>query len=276
MPIYDVWSALFYFLWYQPKQINVAYRIINSVRNGAPLVGNRRLHVIDLGCGALAMKFGVALALADTISRGKPAARVRIDSADVCAPMIQLGDDAWDTFVDRIAQDPAMGSLREACQLIDGASIVADAIDDFAQLVPRQDGAEVWLSALHTVYDENIRGVQEALAYLVDHFHPDLGIITSIDLKEDLVQSAIDLKEDLVQSAGTSFLNRGYDAIQQDLQGLAVGLHGALPITTEYRREFVGTYNGARENLWETTVALLQGAVDCEPQPVHCLVYTAR
>ena len=63
MPNYDnKWVALFYH-WYQPSQINLAYSMIKSMINSTGIL-NEKLHIVDFGCGSLAMQFGVALAVA--------------------------------------------------------------------------------------------------------------------------------------------------------------------------------------------------------------------
>ena len=263
MPIYDDWSALFYLLWYQPKQINVAYRAINGKRRGKRLINASILHLIDFGCGALAMQFGIALSIADAIDRGDPVPTVRVDSIDECDAMINLGRNVWQTFMDSLAENPRMATLTQACGLIDWHTNNAETTEEFVRAIPRQIGAEVWLSALHTVYDENIKDVRDSLAEIVRHHGPDFGFITSIRRKEELVHQD-----------WQPFQDHGYRMIRLDPRDLFEGIEGELPETTEYRRSFERRYNQRDQRLWETTIALLNGVVDCQPQPAHYLVCT--
>ena len=83
----DKWVALFYLTWYQPSHINLAYSIIKE--SGEPL--NDRLHIVDFGCGALAMQFGVALSMSEAIEEGQSFSKLRIDSIDTSKPMIDIG-----------------------------------------------------------------------------------------------------------------------------------------------------------------------------------------
>ena len=91
-PDYDGWHALLYALWYQPSQINLAYTLARKVpKEKSPLrTGNGR-QVIDFGCGALAMQFGLALAAADSLEELKVQPRVAIISEDSSTPMRDMG-----------------------------------------------------------------------------------------------------------------------------------------------------------------------------------------
>jgi hypothetical protein len=72
----DKMVALLYVVRYQLSHINLAYSIIKAMEEQAGtgnsmLVDNGKLHVVDFGCGALAMQFGVALAVADALEQGQ-------------------------------------------------------------------------------------------------------------------------------------------------------------------------------------------------------------
>ena len=57
-PNYDnPWVALFHFLWYQPKQINIAYRAARKLLS-LLLPIQENIYILDFGCGSLAMQFG--------------------------------------------------------------------------------------------------------------------------------------------------------------------------------------------------------------------------
>lgn len=64
---YNKWGASFYISWHQPGRINLAYSMIaDMVGDKSDVLTNAgKLHVVDFGCGALAMQFGIDLNAAD-------------------------------------------------------------------------------------------------------------------------------------------------------------------------------------------------------------------
>lgn len=99
----DPWIALFYITWYQPKQIHLAHSLIEeqkTIRNTNSLLidNSQSLHVIDFGCGALAMKFAVAWAVAEALENGEQFSSVKVDSYDVNTPMLRIGISLWNEF----------------------------------------------------------------------------------------------------------------------------------------------------------------------------------
>jgi hypothetical protein len=106
MPAYDdAMVALFYAIQYQLSHINLVYSMICDTVQRRNLRGNHlltdmgALHVVDYGCGALTMRFGVIFAVADALQRGETIREVRIDSLDPNVPIVQLGVDVWNAFV---------------------------------------------------------------------------------------------------------------------------------------------------------------------------------
>ena len=93
MPNYDSWDALFYSLWYQPAHINLAYTLSKLIpREQNPLKsGSGSLQVVDFGCGALAMLFGLVLAATDTLQKLEALPRIAIVSEDTSQPMKNIG-----------------------------------------------------------------------------------------------------------------------------------------------------------------------------------------
>ena len=165
MPDYNnKWVALFYNLWYQPKQINVAYRSINSVRisraNGnGTLVSKGNMRFIDFGCGSLATQFGVALAIADALERGEKVSYVRIDSTDSSREMIDLGTALWNVVEVWAKIQSELNVLGTACELMDWHTYTSRTVDEFINGLSREENADVWLSALHIVYPESTEGI---------------------------------------------------------------------------------------------------------------------
>ena len=176
----DSWVPLFYLTWYQPGQIYYAHHLIrwmNQNRSGTPLMaeGSHRLHVVDFGCGSLAMQFAVTWAAAEALESGLRFNEIRIDSYDVAIPMIRLGQALWDEFKRVIANNAHLSHLARAASLIQprnsgpGKPLASQA---------RRADEERWLSALHTVYEDNLDAVRMDLARMANAFKPDIGLMS--------------------------------------------------------------------------------------------------
>ena len=110
MPQYgDELIALFYAGQYHLSHVNLAYSVISSVvasrdpRNFV-LTDSGRLHVVDFGCGTLAVRFGIILAVADALERGQTVEEVFIDSIDPYTPMVNMGVYVWNEFLSQFRQ----------------------------------------------------------------------------------------------------------------------------------------------------------------------------
>ncbi len=264
MPIYDKWIALFYALWYQPKQINVAYRAINAklenvAGTGRPLLQNDSLRVLDFGCGSLATQFGVALALADAIDRGEDVSSVEIYAADTSAAMIELGGAIWNDIRQTAGTRPEWFPLARAFEVIESHTHVVRNVDEFVGKVPRSAGTETWVSALHCVYHENISEIQRALRMLVNNFHPDFGFATSYSRKANLVHRA-----------SQRFDLADYRVVEPNLRG---GLTGTLGSIAQRRIQVLRDYGGKLDPL---TRNFLHGEPIWEPQATYYRLFFKR
>ena len=171
MPCYDEWDALFYAVWYQQSQINLAHKLFRKVpEDRNPLrSGSGSLQVVDFGCGALAVQFGLALAAADTWQEHRTVPEIRIISNDASKSMVQIGWELWNRFIDEIADEaeyPALGALRRACAEIE--------FDDLGK-----PSATCWLTVFHVAYEENCAEVKKDLDTHVEDENPDLVFVTS-------------------------------------------------------------------------------------------------
>ena len=113
MPEYNEWDALFYSLWYQPGHVNLAYTLARKIpedRNPL-LTGRGSLRIVDFGCGALAMQFGLALAAAGTLRRYQTLVPITILSEDSSEPMKNLGWMLWYSFMGEIEKYSELDAL---------------------------------------------------------------------------------------------------------------------------------------------------------------------
>lgn len=177
MPDYDEWDALFYPAWYQPKQVNLAYSVLRTLReNGAAIGGEKkwdgdifgiddgRAHFIDFGCGPLAMQFAVAIAAADSISEGRRLHRIRIDSYDPNPEMFIVGKSIWDEFVRRMKRHHPKHPI---CKVFD---LIQCEIHAELDTLPEATDIPHFLSAIHAAYEES--PVEYDLESLVAKYDP--------------------------------------------------------------------------------------------------------
>ncbi len=176
---HDEWVALFY-NWYQPSQINLAYSMIKSMINSTGIL-NEKLHIVDFGCGSLAMQFGVALAIADTKNK-KSITEIRIDSIDTSQAMIDIGEKMWELFKLRTCRYPDIyNHLGRVCEIINPNYYKGIGQVELAQSSDR------WISAIHVVYDENKDDIKQSLESLVDRLHPDTCFVSTHSSKDSLL-----------------------------------------------------------------------------------------
>ena len=168
---HDKWVALFYH-WYQPSQINLAYSMIKSMINSTG-ISNEKLHIVDFGCGSLAMQFGVALAVADTINK-KSITEIRIDSIDKSQAMINIGREMWKEFT-------SYNYFSPACEIIK-----PNYYRDIGQVELTQS-SDHWISAIHPVYDGNKYEVKQSLESLSKRLNPDMCFVSTHNSKERLL-----------------------------------------------------------------------------------------
>ena len=174
MPCYnDDWVPLLYSTWYQPSHVNLAYSMIEQRREDDALTKTGRLHVVDFGCGPLAMQFGVALAVADALQRGERIDSIRVDLVDSSRGMIDMGRKIWCQFKEEIRED------RQLAPLIDACSLVKSKMLEDIERTDVCEGEDRWISAIHAVYEENKCEVETDLNKLGYRMNPDVGFVTS-------------------------------------------------------------------------------------------------
>ena len=117
-PDYDNrWVALFYLTWYQPGQIGLCRQLIKRLPQIArPQRDNPRLHVVDFGCGALAMQLAIAWAAADVPAHRRFRESIWIDSYDIAYNMVRLGHDLWEAFRHRVEDKEDLFDLRRVVE----------------------------------------------------------------------------------------------------------------------------------------------------------------
>ncbi len=178
MPNYDDdTTAAAYLFIYQASHIGLAWAMINEMLRQRPskellTTGSRQLQIIDFGCGALAMQFGVAMAVAEAIENGEEFEAITVDGIDTSPTMQRIGMMLWREFVDVVGSDARLASLSRACQLIS-----FNPHHDYCS-VQKVDAAECWISAMHAVYQSNSAAVRRAFNHFHQNFKPTAVLAT--------------------------------------------------------------------------------------------------
>ena len=228
MPDYTGWDPLLYGTWYQPRQINLAYRILTWARvksweENPFQVGLDTWHIVDFGAGALAVQFAAAIAAADAVERGNPINRIRVDSIDTSPCMMQFGEHMWKWFTILVGVMEPNGALDQALRSIDYGTHMS------IQSVEPVTDATCCLAAINAVYDQNKRNVTSDLNSLVTKFQPSLVLTSGVDWKRSLLREVSPLD-------GNSEYDK-WTATQNDLIDISKRFAGNVKYVSEWRRE---------------------------------------
>ncbi len=213
MPNYDEWDAPLYLTWFQPAQINLAYTLIQEVLEDKNLPLRETLQIVDFGCGALAMQFGFALAVAENPAAKGTLTKIAVDASDSSMDMYRVGLNLWHNFVKETSDKvkyPELAALHA----------VLRAIGPFV----RRNASARWLTAFHVAYKKNQRPVADALDQQVEEWKPDVVLVTS---RTEAACWAYSLDE-----------NSKYEGaeMQTDITGETLKMtHGCFKATSELR-----------------------------------------
>lgn len=174
----DRMVALLYVVRYQLAHVNLAYSMIaaKGEHTGCQAMSAKsgKLHIVDFGCGALAMQFGVVLTVADALKQGQAITEVRIDSIDTSQPMATLGTRIWEEFRGAVRGNTRFRALNAACDMVQKHYVIHE---DYRSVRKIPEAAS-WISAMHAVYQSNRREVKMALSGLHKTIRPDAAFIT--------------------------------------------------------------------------------------------------
>ena len=168
MPDYDEWDAPLYLTWFQPAQINLAYTLIQEILENRNPLHSDSLQVVDFGCGALAMQFGFALAVAEKPAGSGALPQISVDPSDSSMPMRRVGLELWHDFVRETSDAekyPELAALQRVLKAI--------------RPCVRRNASTRWLTALHVAYKKNAEPVANALDREVGTWKPDVVLVTS-------------------------------------------------------------------------------------------------
>lgn len=255
MPEYDEWVAPFYLSWHQPRQINLTYSMITDIIDEESVgkeifTATGRLYVVDFGCGALAMQFGVALAIADALQKNQKIHSACVVSYDESESMANIGKKVWKQFQSEVRKDAGLPYLEKACELIE-----TQADRPFRN---PQNNEIIWISAIHSAFSANKDKIKGTLARLTDALRPSVGFVTSPIVRADVA--------DFV----SPFYHNGeYKEHEQNIHSI---FRGELPETTKARTELLGSPKWIDAKI----INYLENSVTWEWRSVVIRIHTRR
>ena len=186
----------FYGVWYQPFQINLAYSSVmrEYERKGKSLTDSPILRVVDFGCGALAVPFGLLLCVLDLLEKGKPVPEIRVEAIDTSIQMIWAGEAIWEIFLQRLEQASLLPT--------GGLPLSISKIQNIADVEVGTGDEERWFTAFHAFYAKYMPTTTHELSQLRNTVNPSLAIMTGHKGNQHLIEAASPFNKD-----GGKFVN---------------------------------------------------------------------
>ena len=209
-PKYNEWDALFYLTWYQPRQINLALAIIRHF-----LATPQPLHIIDVGCGALATQVAMAVAVAESTAQSSDFESSEVHGIDPSSPMRNIGRLLWDELRSIIKKESKLALLHRAFEVMEENSLVYDSLTDYYRSGFDHQGGiypsmNCLLTAFHAVYESNANQLQQDFTKIRKNSGPAYEAITCHNVNLDVAKRIAhsDAREEIFSP--DHFMFRGY------------------------------------------------------------------
>ena len=248
-PAYNEWDALFYLTWYQPRQINLALYILQELYEDARrrLGSDFPLHIIDVGCGALAVQFAAAILAAENQRAGND---LTVSGIDPSEPMKRIGEALWSKFRLFLGDHSDLSDLSRTCDhMANNCQLFDSHSSYFCSEGGRPWGPpwiERWITAVHACYESNWFEIQRALQELRDRYSPNAILVTSHRSRQEVVRFVA-----------------GEESPQQRLSPKQLPLKEELPKTTEWRTDLLSKLPAYQIN---SVSSLLSNPVEWAPR----------
>ncbi len=142
------------------------------------MAGAARLHIVDFGSGALAMQFGLTLAVLDASERGFRVPEVGVSLFEPNDAMLRMGLNVWQRFL-RIMHydgDADIPTLTSSVQI--GATMIRSARITKTSDISLPTDSHRWLVAMHAYYADDRENIKRDLEAIHRAAKPDLGFLT--------------------------------------------------------------------------------------------------
>ena len=192
------WVALFYVTWYQPHQINTALKVLQQLYEEQQRT-EHPLHIIDVGCGALAVQFATAISAAEYQHTN-----VAVTGIDPSEPMRKIGAKLWSAFRSIVAKSPDLSNLSRTCQSMPDTNHLFKSHQQYY----RSEGARVqsdsaperWLLAMYVVSEqdtpdptlsESDQKLKDTLQTIRETSRPSVILVTCHEIKRERARLVI-------------------------------------------------------------------------------------
>ncbi len=239
-PLYHDWDSLFYVTWYQPRQVHLVYALLRQCYpRGLP----ERLHVIDIGCGAGAVKLALAILIA-TDYRARGALNVGVQGIDPSGSMRRLGGELWLSF-SCAARRRGLGRLEETIGAMTRTEDTYKGFGAYAEspAAREAEAATCWLTSVHAVYESTHRQLKEQMRRVRASRRPDWELVTTHRSKSHELAAVVSNGESLAVEPRPVWA-------------------GCLPQTTAWRRRLARVFS----SLSDKSRAYLSKPVTWNPQ----------
>lgn len=177
-PTYNAWDALLYLTWYQPRQVNLARAAVAGIGEASQPV-----HVIDIGCGALAT--AIAMAISAAAANVSPSnIDVTVHGIDPSDHMRSIGLRLLRRFSLIVAGEPSLSRLGAMCERIEANLAIHRTLHEYYELQPEAMGvgnatkSTCWLTVIHAVYASNVDGLLKDLERIRRKSLPVYEVVT--------------------------------------------------------------------------------------------------
>ena len=248
-PDYNEWVALFYLTWYQPRQINLALYILQELYEDArrQLGSDFPLHIIDVGCGALAVQFAAAILAVENQREGND---LTVSGIDPSEPMKRIGNLLWSKFRLFLRDHSDLSDLSRTCDhMANNCELFDSHTSYFCSEGGRPWGPpwiERWITAVHACYESNWFEIKRALQELRDRYSPSAILVTSHRSRWEVVRFVA-----------------GEESPQRRLSPKQLPLKEELPKTTEWRTDLLNKLPAYQIN---SVSSLLSNPVEWAPR----------
>ena len=244
-PAFNEWDALFYITDYQPGHINFALQVLKGLIQEAPdsLAGKPPLHIIDVGCGALAVQFAAAiLATVHNVD----GAIIVVKGIDTRPAMKVIGATLWKQFRALVDRCPKLSELSHICDALTTRAEVYDSYATFCRAESSPSRAEAppecWLVSLDPVFEANKDEIAAALQTLHERYSVNVRFAACFELKLVIDRCV----------PGGGLQSKGPRKETLPFQG-------KLPMTSKWRAELVAELSKLPQKVYSRNVAgLLQ------------------
>ena len=236
-PEYNEWDALLHITYYHPQEINVAIQILDRLCVESPegLGREAPLHIVDVGCAALAVQ--IALAIAATVNQ-LDANAIDLKLISATPSLMKIGTKLWNEFRSLLDQNPELSDLSRACEDL---SPRCEFFDSYAEFWSSDVGdlpSECWLTSLPPEFNSNRKEIIEALKTLHQRYTSKITYLTCHELQFELARCVPGVKFDWIPQRTEK---RPFD--------------GKILKTSKWREELVDVVSALREEPMESNPA---------------------